>query len=51
MKEGHAFTCYVCGWEGHSKTKYEIHISTVHCNQQARCLACRCVLLSFVLTY
>ncbi|XP_045125063.1 uncharacterized protein LOC123512655 isoform X2 [Portunus trituberculatus] len=41
MKEGHAFTCYVCGWEGHSKTKYEIHISTVHCNQQARCLACR----------
>ncbi|KAK8393980.1 hypothetical protein O3P69_006287 [Scylla paramamosain] len=41
MKEGHAFTCYVCGWEGHSKTKYEIHISTVHCNQQARCLVCR----------
>ncbi|KAG0729654.1 Zinc finger protein 16 [Chionoecetes opilio] len=41
MKEGHAFTCYVCGWEGHTKLKYEIHVSTVHCNQQARCLACR----------
>lgn len=40
-QEGHAFTCYVCGWEGYSKTKYEAHVSSVHCNQQARCLACR----------
>nr|XP_053654277.1 uncharacterized protein LOC128703594 isoform X2 [Cherax quadricarinatus] len=41
MQEGHMFTCYICGWKGRSKTKYEVHISTVHCNQQARCLACR----------
>ncbi|KAK4304491.1 hypothetical protein Pmani_023557 [Petrolisthes manimaculis] len=41
LEEGHAFTCYVCGWRGNSKTKYEVHISTVHCHHQARCLACR----------
>ncbi|XP_069159589.1 uncharacterized protein [Procambarus clarkii] len=41
MEEGHVFTCYICGWKGRSKTKYELHISTVHCNQQARCLSCR----------
>ncbi|KAG7154372.1 Zinc finger protein 37-like, partial [Homarus americanus] len=47
MEEGHTFTCYVCGWQGRSKTKYEFHISTVHCNQQARCLACRKDFLSY----
>ncbi|KAK3870361.1 hypothetical protein Pcinc_024412 [Petrolisthes cinctipes] len=41
LEEGHAFTCYVCGWRGNNKTKYEVHISTVHCHHQARCLACR----------
>ncbi|XP_069972405.1 uncharacterized protein [Penaeus vannamei] len=41
IQEDHVFTCYMCGWQGKNKTKYEVHISTVHCSQQARCLACR----------
>ncbi|KAK7078634.1 hypothetical protein SK128_007655 [Halocaridina rubra] len=41
MLEGHVFTCYMCKWQGLTKTKYEVHISTVHCGQKARCFPCR----------
>ncbi|XP_064089711.1 zinc finger protein 91-like [Macrobrachium nipponense] len=41
MQEGHLFKCYLCQWQGLTKTSYEIHISTVHCTQKARCLKCR----------